>query len=142
MIKPHFQYLFLTSYLTFVTSSYDLVTPIKELKTLTKDQIHAEVKQKNWAETRYRLFLPSLALNFNFARVEQAENCNRDKCPKLMSSCPNGGNCYGRYLCNFLKCPLRILLATGGCENDVCYCRIEISCQNKRYQRKFNSCIS
>ena len=52
MIKPHLQYLLLTSYIAFVTSAYDLVTPIKDLKTLSKDQIQTEVKQKGWAETK------------------------------------------------------------------------------------------
>ena len=28
-------------------------------------------------------------------RVDRAEDCNRDKCPKLMEVCPDGGNCYG-----------------------------------------------
>ena len=28
-----------------------------------------------------------------------------------------------------------IFLATGGCEGDVCYCRIEISCENKRLKK-------
>ena len=28
-------------------------------------------------------------------RVKTAEDCNRDKCPKLMDVCPNGGDCHG-----------------------------------------------
>ena len=34
------------------SASYDLTTPIKSLKTLTKEQIENEVRQRNWAETR------------------------------------------------------------------------------------------
>ena len=29
------------------------------------------------------------------SRVDRPEDCDREKCPKMMDLCPNGGHCYG-----------------------------------------------
>ena len=28
-------------------------------------------------------------------RVDKPEECDREKCPKMMDICPDGGHCYG-----------------------------------------------
>ena len=41
------------------------------------------------------------AFKVNVFRVAKAQECNRDKCPKLMNVCPQGGNCYGSFRYQF-----------------------------------------
>merc|ERR1711974_307597 len=66
---------------------------------LTNEEIHQHVEEKGWAKTR----------------VDKPEECDREKCPKMMDICPEGGHCY----------------VTGDCGDDGCLCNIKISCTEK-----------
>merc|ERR1712179_712209 len=66
---------------------------------LTNEEIHQQVEKKGWAKTR----------------VDKPEDCDREKCPKMMDICPEGGHCY----------------VTGDCGDDGCLCHIKIACKEK-----------
>merc|ERR1712212_361091 len=73
---------------------------------LTNEEIHQHVEEKGWAKTR----------------VDKPEECDREKCPKMMDICPEGGHCY----------------VTGDCGDDGCLCNIKISCQEKNDKESEN----
>merc|ERR1711974_193031 len=73
---------------------------------LTNEEIHQHVEEKGWAKTR----------------VDKPEECDREKCPKMMDICPEGGHCY----------------VTGDCGYDGCLCNIKISCTEKNDKESEN----
>merc|ERR1719295_2309557 len=73
---------------------------------LTNEEIHQHVEKKGWAKTR----------------VDKPEECDREKCPKMMDICPEGGHCY----------------VTGDCGDDGCLCNIKIACQEKNDKESEN----
>merc|ERR1712212_353382 len=73
---------------------------------LTNEEIHQQVEKKGWAKTR----------------VDKPEECDRDKCPKMMDICPEGGHCY----------------VTGDCGDDGCLCNIKIQCKEKNKNESEN----
>merc|ERR1712212_1030320 len=73
---------------------------------LTNEEIHQHVEEKGWAKTR----------------VDKPEECDREKCPKMMDICPEGGHCY----------------VTGDCGDDGCLCNIKIQCKEKNEKESEN----
>jgi len=76
----------------------------KHLRKLTNEEIHTELIDQGWSETK----------------VEKAEDCDRDKCPKMIDLCPEGGNCY----------------VNGDCNDDGCFCHMRIACKNESSSHK------
>merc|ERR1719500_1342428 len=73
---------------------------------LTNEEIHQQVEKKGWAKTR----------------VDKPEDCDREKCPKMMDICPEGGHCY----------------VTGDCGDDGCLCNIKIQCKENHEKESEN----
>ena len=70
-------------------------------------------------------------------RVDKPEECDREKCPKMMDICPEGGHCYGQFglisMAIGIGHPSSIiyvmLAVTGDCGDDGCLCNIKIQCK-------------
>ena len=71
-------------------------------------------------------------------RVDKPEECDREKCPKMMDICPEGGHCYGQFHFIFLSLPNLMLAVTGDCGDDGCLCNIKIACQEKNDKESEN----
>ena len=71
-------------------------------------------------------------------RVDKPEECDREKCPKMMDICPEGGHCYGQFRFIFLSLPNLMLAVTGDCGDDGCLCNIKIACQEKNDKESEN----
>merc|ERR1712179_419474 len=71
---------------------------------LTNDEIHQHVREKGSAKTR----------------VDAPEECDREKCPKMMDICPEGGHCF----------------VTGDCADDGCLCTIKVACKDEQEQQE------